>query len=180
MVAFHDVAVPARQRRRGALHQLVQQGHAEAEVGRPQHRDVTRRLLQRGLLPFGQAGGPRYQRLAALVAQRQHRIKRIRQAEIHRHVELRRPAHLGRREPRHPVHHTLVDTACDRRHHLDRGIICGQAQQRTPHAPGGTVDQESDRIGHGGRLAAAAAGDKRGRASTRADAVRRSCAPRNP
>src|SRR5690606_8384969 len=116
---------------------------------------------------------------APRLAQRQHRIEAFGQAEIDRDVELRRARQLGRRETGDAVHHPLLHLALHGRHDHDVVAPGGQAQQCAPHAAGGTVAEQADGRGQGGRLSARPVAGKPG-ANARAQEVIRSQKPRTP
>jgi hypothetical protein len=95
---------------------------------------------------------------APLHAQRQHRVEALRQAEVDRHIEHRRAGQLAGAEERHAVDHALGRrTAGHRSHDLQGfGMFGGQPQQGLAHAPGGTVNEQSQgSLVHACRLAAA-------------------------
>ena len=158
VVRFDDVAVPAGQRLRRALHQFVQYRHAQAEVRGPYQRDLRRCRIQRLALRAGNAGGTRHQPCPAIHAQRQQRVEALRQAEVNGHVEHRRTGQFAGREERHTVDYALGRRATGHGGHdlQGFGMFGGQPQQGLAHAPGGTVNEQSQgSLVHACRLAAA-------------------------
>ena len=77
VVRFDDVAIPARQRVCGALHQVGQHRDAEAEIRRPEDRNMRRRGIHRGFLGVGQRGRAGHQRRSARGAQGQDAIESL-------------------------------------------------------------------------------------------------------
>ena len=134
VVRFDDIDVPARQRRRGALHQFGQDGHAQAEIARPDQGDAGRRRGQCVLLRRIDARGAGHQRTPTVHAQGQNGIEAFGQAEVDGRVEGRNAAQLGGGEMRHAIDDTLRGgTACHGGDHRACGLLGGQAEQSLAH-----------------------------------------------
>ena len=147
VVGLHQRQRPVRQRRRGALQQILQHGYAEAEIGGDQGGDASRRLLQACLLGRREPGGAADQGGIAVHAQRQDPIEAVRQAEIDGKVEVRRRLQVRRGQ----AGRALQGFAGTRSgsHHGKSIVFECQSQHGPTHAPAGAMHQQPNRGGTG-------------------------------